>query len=477
MSELFLNIVNMSISASWIVIAVLLLRLVLKKAPKWITLLLWGIVAVRLVCPFSIESTISLIPSAETISPQMLLETPGINSGIPVINNVLNSVIQESTVSISPEKNINMLKFIVLILSKIWVVGVALMLAYAVISYLNLKRRIKTAVLFRENIYQSETVSSPFVFGIIKPKILIPFKMQEQDMEHVIAHEQAHIQRKDHLWKLLGYILLSIHWLNPVIWLSYILFCRDIEASCDEKVFGKLNRSQRADYMQALLSCSVNAKHSKRERIIHPLSFGEIGVRHRIRSLIRYKRPKLWIVIVSVILCVLLAVCFLTDPFTDTDITNSVYGVDRWYFDYVIGANRANNERTDYQIKIDNEGILYVYFDNDSDWSIEGKLESISDPTVWNMVREKLPFYYRHLKAKEVYAFCNPSYDLKLARVLIVTDNNLVFEATVPSFGEQGMYVNAVCKLKRKATIKENVPELSSARFDPMKADKGYPLI
>lgn len=248
MSEFFLNIVNMSISASWIVLAVLLLRLLLKKAPKWITVLLWGIVAVRLICPFTIESVMSLIPSAETISPQVLIENPEINTGFPILNNTINPIIQESTVTIAPEKSINSLQLFVLIFSKVWVIGIAAMLLYTVISYFKVKWKIGTAVLLRDNIFQSENVVSPFVLGIIKPKIYLPFNMNEQDMEHVIAHENAHIRRKDHWWKPFGFLLLALHWFNPLMWLGYVLLCRDIELACDEKVVKEFNNEQKADY-------------------------------------------------------------------------------------------------------------------------------------------------------------------------------------------------------------------------------------
>ncbi len=308
MSEPFLNIVNMSISASWIVLVVLLLRLLLKKSPKWITVLLWGIVAVRLICPFTIESAISLIPNAEIISPQVLIEIPKINTGIPAINNTLNPIIQESTVTISPEKSINTMKLLVLIFSKVWIVGVALMLAYTIISYLSVKRKNNTAVMLRNNIFQSETVISPFVLGIIKPKIYLPFNINEQDMEHVIAHEQAHIRRKDHWWKPFGFLILTLHWFNPLMWLGYVLLCRDIELACDEKVIKELTTEQKADYSQALLTCSVN----RRTIAACPLAFGEVDVKERVKSVLNYKKPAFWIIVVSVIACAVVAICFLT---------------------------------------------------------------------------------------------------------------------------------------------------------------------
>ena len=326
MSGFFLSIVNMSISASWIVLAVLLLRLLLKKAPKWITVLLWGIVAVRLICPFTIESVMSLIPSAETISPQVLIENPEINTGFPILNNTINPIIQESTVTVAPEKSINLLQLFVLIFSKVWVIGIAAMLLYTVISYFKVKRKIGTAVLLRDYIFQSENVVSPFVLGIIKPKIYLPFNMNEQDMEHVIAHENAHIRRKDHWWKPFGFLVLTLHWFNPLMWLGYVLLCRDIELACDEKVVKEFDNEQKADYSQALLTCSVN------RRIIAacPLAFGEVGVKNRVKSVLNYKKPAFWIIVVAVAASVAVAVCFLTNPKKETDfgITSSKSGSD-----------------------------------------------------------------------------------------------------------------------------------------------------
>ena len=316
MSEFFLTIVNMSISASWIVLAVLLLRLLLKKAPKWITVLLWGIVAVRLVCPFTIESVMSLIPSAETISPEIMMDaTPEINSGIPVFNNFVNPVISESF-SPNPVMSANPLQILIPILSIVWLVGIAGMLLYTAISYFRVKRKIGTAVLLRDNVFQSENVVSPFVLGIVNPKIYLPFNMNEQDMSHVIAHEQAHIRRKDHWWKPFGFLLLTIHWFNPLMWLGYVLLCRDIELACDEKVIKELNTEQKADYSQALLTCSVN----RRMIAACPLAFGEVGVKNRVKSVLNYKKPAFWIVVIAIVASIVVAVCFLTNPKQDTDL-------------------------------------------------------------------------------------------------------------------------------------------------------------
>ena len=313
MTEFFLNVVNMSISASWLVCAVLLLRLLLKKAPKWINVLLWGIVAVRLICPFSFESVLSLIPSSQTINPEIALNAPVIDSGVTIIDNVINPIIGEATISLHPEKDVNLFQFIMPYLAGVWLVGIAALLIYTIISFLRLKGKIGTAVLLRDNIYQSEAVVSPFVLGVIKPKIYLPFNMNGQDMNHVIAHEQAHIRRKDHFLKPLGFLILTLHWFNPVVWFGYILLCRDIELACDEKVVKELSNEQRADYSEALLACSVN----RRMIAACPLAFGEVGVKDRIKSVLNYKKPAFWVIVVAIVVSITVAVCFLTNPISD----------------------------------------------------------------------------------------------------------------------------------------------------------------
>ena len=313
MNEFFLKIINMSISASWLIFAVLILRLVLKKAPKWVNVLLWGIVAIRLICPFSFESALSLIPSAETF-PKKIISGPSfdVQSGITPVDNRINDYLGDryfEGVTV-PANNGNT---IMTILTIVWTIGILLLVAYTVISYWRLHREIDTAVRYKDNIFQSENVSSPFVLGLIKPRIYLPFKLDGQDMEHVVAHEQAHIRRKDHWWKPLGFLLLTIHWFNPLMWLAYVLLCRDIELACDEKVIKGLSNEQRADYTQALVTCSVN----RRMIAACPLTFGEVGVKERVKSVMNYKKPAFWVIIIAVIICVGVAACFLTNPKQD----------------------------------------------------------------------------------------------------------------------------------------------------------------
>ena len=314
MNELFLKIINMSISASWLVLAVLILRFVLKKAPKWINVLLWGIVAIRLICPFSFESTLSLIPSAETIPLNIGMDTTStINSGISAINNAVNPIISQSNTPMAGA-SVNLLQITIGIYEYIWIFGMIALALYTAISYWRLRRKVDTAVRYKDNIFQSENVSFPFVLGIIKPRIYLPFKMNGQYLEYVVAHEQAHICRKDHWWKPLGFLLLMIHWFNPLMWLAYVLLCRDIELACDEKVIKELGNEQRGDYTQALVACSVN----RRMIAACPLAFGEVSVKERVKSVMNYKKPAFWVIIISVIVCVGVAVCFLTNPKQDS---------------------------------------------------------------------------------------------------------------------------------------------------------------
>lgn len=319
MNDLFLKIINMSISASWLVLAVLLLRFVLKKAPKWVNVLLWGIVAVRLAFPFSIESALSLIPSAETVplDIEMAVQTT-INSGVPVINSMVNPMLS----SFAPPQDVltsaNPLQIWIPILSIVWVAGVVALLLYTSVSYWRLRHKVSEAVILRDNIFQSENVASPFVLGVFRPRIYLPYNMDGQDLSHVVAHEQAHIRRRDHWWKPLGFLLLTIHWFNPLMWLAYVLLCRDIELACDEKVIKELGNEQRADYTQALVACSVN----RRMIAACPLAFGEVGVKERVKSVMNYKKPAFWVIVLAVIACAVVAVCFLTNPKTD-DIPDS----------------------------------------------------------------------------------------------------------------------------------------------------------
>lgn len=310
MVELFLEIFNRSISASYLVLLVVALRILLKKAPKWINVLLWGLVAVRLLCPFTLESALSLIPSAETVSPEIMLSpSPAIDSGIEAVNRVVNPIITESFTP-NPVASANPLQILIPMAALVWCIGMLLMGLYTLVSYWRLRHRVRMAVRIQDTIYCSECICSPFVLGLFRPRIYLPCHMAEQDMHHVIAHERTHIRRRDHWWKPMGFLLLTIHWFNPLMWLAYILLCRDIELACDEKVVKNMRPDQRANYSQALLNCSV----SRRSIAACPLAFGEVGVKERVRNVLNYKKPAFWIIGIALVVTGIIAVCFLTDP-------------------------------------------------------------------------------------------------------------------------------------------------------------------
>lgn len=310
MDDVFLKIVNLSISASWLILAVLVLRVVLKKAPKWVMPLLWGVVALRLVCLFSIESALSLIPSAETIPSEIVTETrePVLyeQATLDIVTNPTLPPAAEVPVGVSRQQaqvDFN-------IYSVLWLAGMAALLVHALVSAGKLKRKLATAILLRDNIYESEFVDSPFVFGVVKPNIYLPMHMDEGTAAHVIAHERAHLARRDHWWKVLGYLVLALHWFNPLVWVAYILFCRDIELACDEKVVKGLDGAARADYSQALLSCAA----PRRAVAACPLAFGEGNIKTRVKSALHYKKPAFWVAAAAVLAVVIVAVCFLTNP-------------------------------------------------------------------------------------------------------------------------------------------------------------------
>ena len=244
MAAVFLKLLNLSISASWLVLAVLVLRLVSKRSPKWINVLLWGIVALRLVLPFSIESALSLIPSAETVSPAAVqfAPAPTITSGVSVIDNTVNPSLSEHFAA-TPEASVNPLYVWTEIAGWVWLIGLGAMLLYVLASYLRLRRRVSVSLCVRENIYLCDAISSPFILGVVKPRIYLPSGLDEVQRQNVLAHERAHLARRDHWWKPLGFALLAVYWFNPVLWLAYTLLCRDIELACDERVIRTMDES------------------------------------------------------------------------------------------------------------------------------------------------------------------------------------------------------------------------------------------
>lgn len=321
MGAMFLDLLNATISVTWLVAAVLLIRFCLQKAPKYIRCLLWGIVALRLLLPFSIKSALSLLPTSQTIPDEIVYATiPSVNTGIFSVDMTINPVIGQA---LAPQTgaSVNPVQLLLEIGGYVWLVGLTVMLIYAFVSYLLVRRSVRISVPLQANIRLCDHISTPFILGILRPYIYVPSSMNESDRAYVIAHEQAHLARRDHWWKPLGFVLLSAHWFNPFLWLAYILLCRDIELACDEKVIAACGEEQKKPYADALINCSA-----PRKRIAAcPLAFGENSVKGRIKSVLHYKKPAFWIVVAAFLSCIAVAICFLTDPKDKWESSN--YGI------------------------------------------------------------------------------------------------------------------------------------------------------
>lgn len=359
MSGIFLKLLNLSISASWLVLVVLALRLVLKRAPKWVNVLLWGMVALRLMLPFSIESALSLIPSAETLSPEVVQfdPAPTITSGVEFIDNAVNPSLSESFAA-APLASVNPLYVWTYLAGWVWLIGLAAMLLYALVSYLRLRRRVSASIPLRENIYVCDEVASPFILGILRPRIYLPSALDEAQRGSVLSHERAHLARRDHWWKPLGFALLAVYWFNPLLWLAYTLLCRDIELACDERVLCGMDAGQVKDYSSALLACSV----PRRMLAACPLAFGEVGVGARVKNALRYKKPAFWVVAASVAVCVVVAVCFLTNPRTDTDAAGLV-GFHREQVTYADVTDESGAQPSSVQLTAEETDAVYALLD------------------------------------------------------------------------------------------------------------------
>ncbi|MFQ9427643.1 MAG: M56 family metallopeptidase [Oscillospiraceae bacterium] len=359
MSGIFLKLLNLSISASWLVLVVLVLRLVLKRAPKWVDVLLWGMVALRLMLPFSIESALSLIPSAETVSPEVVQfdPAPTITSGVTIIDNAVNPSLSESFAA-APLASVNPLYVWTYLAGWVWLIGLAAMLLYALVSYLRLRRRVSASIPLWENVYVCDEVPSPFILGIVHPRIYLPSALDEAQRGSVLSHERAHLARRDHWWKPLGFALLAVYWFNPLLWLAYTLLCRDIELACDERVLRGMDAGQVKDYSSALLACSV----PRRMLAACPLAFGEVGVGARVKNALRYKKPAFWVVAASVAVCVVVAVCFLTNPRTDTDAAGLV-GFHREQVTYADVTDESGAQPSSVQLTAEETDAVYALLD------------------------------------------------------------------------------------------------------------------
>ncbi|MBO4562391.1 MAG: hypothetical protein J5772_02130 [Clostridia bacterium] len=323
MSAGFLKVLNISLTAGWLVLAVVLLRFALKKAPKWTRCFLWGIVGLRLMLPFTIESRLSLLPSAEPVRTEAVVavaspdddfsigvsERVVVSSGFTAIDNALNPVLTRTSESYSSAE-IDPVSAAKKAAGWIWAAGACAMLMYSAASYIHMVRKVRASIETEPGVYVCDEVKSPFILGVIRPKIYLPSGLDERSRRNVLAHERAHIERLDHIWKPLGFVLLSVHWFNPLVWLAFVLFSRDIEFACDEKVISQLDAEGKAEYSLTLLAFS----RPQRAIAACPVAFGEVGVKERVRSVLHYKKSAKWIVLIALFAVAAVGVCFLTGP-------------------------------------------------------------------------------------------------------------------------------------------------------------------
>ena len=312
MEGIFVKLLNMSVSASGFILIAVLLRALLKRSPKWIHCLLWGLVAVRLVCPLSFESSFSLAPRADFVEAKLGVQSEDgryMNSATDVSKALNDDLDNAQNKNLANEGNADRQGDWKKI-SWTWFVGAVLLLSYAAISYLRFRKKVQASVRLRDGIYVCDNIRTPFILGVIRPGIYLPSDMDEVQTDNVIAHERAHLSRLDQVWKPLGYCLLAVYWFNPLCWLAYVLFCRDMELACDEKVIRDMDVEDKKVYSRVLLSFS-DPSH----RIAAgPLAFGEIGVKKRIQSVLNYRKPAFWMVGLAILALVVTSLCFLTNP-------------------------------------------------------------------------------------------------------------------------------------------------------------------
>lgn len=312
MEAVFLKLLNVSMTASYLVLAVILIRLLFKKAPKWANCLLWGVVALRLVFLFNIESIFSLIPNAQPIPQDILFsKAPAVDTGVAALDQVINPILAAtSTPALSD--SITPLQVATFVATWIWIAGMAIMAVYALVSYVRIRWQVRESARLCDNVWVSDRIDSPFILGLLRPRIYLPHDLSEADAQYVLQHEKAHLKRLDHIWKPLGFALLTVYWFNPLLWVAYILLCRDIEMACDEKVLRQMGAGSKKPYAEALINCSVPRKSIA----ACPLAFGEGDVKKRIRSILNYKKPAFWVIIAAVVICICVSVAFLTSPKT-----------------------------------------------------------------------------------------------------------------------------------------------------------------
>lgn len=487
MSAVFLKLLNMSIASSFLVLAVIVLRFALKGAPKWAVCLLWATVGLRLVIPFGITSGLSLLPSAETVKLSGTPNSPPVvDSGLAFVNSAVNPVISGVYERLTPPENDAGAAAPVskpaadplLIASIIWASGAAVMLLYALITRLRLEKLTSARLETDKGVFICDGLPSPFILGIFRPRIFIPSGLSDEDEGHILSHERAHIARLDQIWKPLGFLLLSIHWFNPLAWLAYALLCRDIELACDEKVIKRMDGKARAAYSETILGCS------RRSRLITacPLAFGEAGAKQRVKKVLNYKKPAFWIIVLAALAAAVCAVCFLTNPkrgvadkvkcvkhAPDADYTIEIQSEDEAFLTDLIGdKNWLEGEMpgsSEYEFTINGRSIGYdpvgrVFFD-----ASHGRWKSLNyEPWVrlQRILKEEISIPF---ELENAAGFSNDP-NVRVGVGGMDTAPRIIITAVFDAVGEQNFeYGEYFCLYRKTPDGYERVPAVADFSF------------
>lgn len=341
MRQVFIWLLNNSITAGWLVLAILILRLIFSRTSRKLTCILWALVAFRLICPLSIESSFSVLPTVEPMNQETFYQiADGAFDAIPAVSeeNADRDMTALQELELDPQTDSTKQLDLLQVVSILWVVGFAGLIAYAIIGSIVIERRLSASLAVNSNIYSCDYIEEPFIFGVLRPRIYLPSCLKAEELPYVLAHEEAHLKRKDYLWKPLGYLLLSLYWFNPIAWIAYKVFCRDVEVACDEAVIQNLDTTGKAAYSRTLLKFSGPGA-----LMVSPLAFGEKDVKHRIKNVLRYKKPGMWLTGLGVFGIAILAMCFLTNPVsaaTGNNVTGDVTNL------LLIGQNERSPEQS-----------------------------------------------------------------------------------------------------------------------------------
>ena len=415
MKEIFYEILNLSLSAAYLVPVVLVLRLVLKKAPRWTMCLLWGLVALRLVMPFSLESDVSLHPGREPVTElqnQFAGETA--RPETPPVEMPPAELPEAPALPSEPaKKELDLME----ILGWVWLAGACAMALYGAVSYVRLKLKVRPSLQVEKRVFICDGIGYPFLLGVLRPKVYLPSNLQEPHLSYVLSHEKAHVKRGDHLWKPLGFALLAIHWFNPLLWVAYVLLCRDIESACDEKVVRDMDNIQKDGYSRALLACSLQGAFHRRWISACPVAFGETGVKSRIKSVLHYKQPAFWVLLIAIFACIAVGVFFLTDPAGNPLYDVSLSPEVKEQYDNMAMCNptvvefffRGEGQNGDEIARKAYEALAITFDDvtrlssRDELYAVRGNYYWVSEESVWLKIEDEklMPALMEHLYRRE----------------------------------------------------------------------------